>query len=76
MPANTCDIVWILDIILCPETPIINIKHNHNGIKSYKYSNDENKVLVSAWPEGIPIHPRDWVSKKLEHLIKGLLTFS
>jgi hypothetical protein len=47
----------MLEVILCPENPIINIKHNHNGIKSYKYNNDENIVIVSACPEGIPIQP-------------------
>jgi len=44
------------DVILCPENININIKHIHNGIKSYKYNNDDNIVIVSACPEGIPIH--------------------
>jgi hypothetical protein len=65
--------VCILDITLSPETPIINIKHNHSGIKSYKYNNDDNIVTVSACPEGIPIHPCCSSFGKLEHLIKGLL---
>ena len=58
----------MLDVILCPENININVKHNHNGIKSYKYNNDDNKVTVSAWPEGIPIHSND---RPFEHLIKG-----
>jgi hypothetical protein len=47
----------MLDVILCPENPNINIKHNHNGMKLYKYNNVDKIVIVSACPEGIPIHP-------------------
>lgn len=58
----------MLDVILWPENININVKHNHNGIKSYKYNNDDNIVIASACPEGIPIHPRGF---SFEHLIKG-----
>jgi hypothetical protein len=47
----------MLEVILCPENTNINIKHNQNGIKLYKYNNVENIVIVSECPEGIPIHP-------------------
>ena len=66
----------MLDVILWPENININVKHNHNGIKSYKYNNDDNIVIVSACPEGIPIHPSVVLFEKSEHLIKGLFISS
>jgi predicted lipoprotein with Yx(FWY)xxD motif len=45
----------MVDVILSPENPNINIKANQNGMKLYKYNNDDNMVTVSACPDGIPI---------------------
>lgn len=61
----------MLDVILWPENININIKHSHNGIKLYKYNNDDNIVIASACPEGIPIHPSGILFEKSEHLVKG-----